>query len=941
MNSTTTTRWRRIETLFHQAAEVDPALRDAFIAEACQGDTELRAELDSLLSSADQTLASLKGSVAAAADGMLDGEQQDWTRIGAYRILRTLGQGGMGTVYLGDRDDDQYQRLVAIKVLRAGLSHRPELQLLFRSERQILADLDHPSIARMLDGGLTPDGSPYLVMEYIDGMAIDGFCQERKLDLDARLRLFRTLCAAVDYAHRHLVIHRDIKPLNVLVTQDGSLKLLDFGIAKLIHPYQGSAAEPGPDGNERLLTPDYASPEQLLGKPVSTATDVYALGVLLFELLTAELPFSGSRTDPTAQARAICEDRPEEPSAVCLRTRPLSAADARRLRGDLDCIILKTLEKEPERRYANGSELLVDLDRYFAGFVVDAVPPTFPYRAGKFIRRHRVGAALTAFAALLIVAFVVGMAWLTQRATRGEALARREQEFLASIFKAATPEGSQGENVTARQLLDQAAGRLDTELASDPRLQAEMTESIGQSYMDLGLYDRAQPLLEHAVRLAEQSQGQSSAPYADDLSALATDLRLKGQFAAAEPLFRRAVALNQALHGQKSFEFAHSLSNLGECFYLLDRDTEAEQTLRRALAIERPLSDAVQDGTRNYLALTLERRGDYPEAAVLLRETTDIDGRVQGRQSQDYLVSLHNLAGAQIDMGDLDGAYRSDQEVLATRQKIWGHDHPDTAYPLNNLGWILLEQGRWQQAEPLLRQNVEITRRMSANPGPRYAGALGNLARMLEQKGDYAGAAADFDQALLILTANGTQQSWSIAKILVYQSLLQLDRGEATDALGLAARALKMQTDLGGNSNPQRAAGLLALGLANLVAGNAVEAEASFRDALSLRQRDFPSTHPEVLIVQARLAEALLAENRPNDALAVLKPALAAAESAPFPLPAWRMAELRVVRGLALRAIGSESQGSALIAANTATLSSYNQPAVRAWLMRRIAATAH
>jgi len=292
-------------------------------------------------------------------------------------------------------------------------------------------------------------------------------------------------------------------------------------------------------------------------------------------------------------------------------------------------------------------------------------------------------------------------------------------------------------------------------------------------------------------------------------------------------------------------------------------------------------------------------------------------------------------------MGNLDGALASDQEVLAIRQRIWGRDHPETAYPLNNIGFVLLEQGRWQQAEPLLRQNVEITRKMSTVPGPRYAGALANLGRVLEQKGDFAGAAANYDQAMQILTDNGMQHSWLSAKILVYQSMLELDRGHATVAIRLATNAEKMQTALGGDSSPQRASGLLALGLTNLLAGDPAAAEVSFRDALGIRQRTYQPSHPELLIAQVRLAEALLAEQRPQEALTLLQPALAAAESATYPLPAWRMAELRVVRALALRDTGNESGASALMAANAPNLASYNQPAVRDYLIRCIKVPGH
>ncbi len=931
-----TTRWRRIETLFHQASELDPVGREAFIAQACGGDPELRAELDSLLSSSDLTLIKLKGSVADAASDLLSYEVGDVERIGAYRLLRTLGEGGMGTVFLGARDDDQYQRIVAIKVLRAGLTHRPELQLLFRTERQILADFDHPNIARMLDGGITPQGSPYLVMEYIDGIALDVYCRQHNLPLDARLRLFRALVAAIDYAHRHLVIHRDIKPLNVLVTSDGIPKLLDFGIAKLIDPYQSPANQVLLSGNEQMLTPDYASPEQLLGRPVSTATDVYALGVLLFELLTGELPFAGSRSEPMAQARAICEQEPERPSDVCLRAQHLSAAEARRIRGDLDSIVRKTLRKDPEDRYPTASQLLEELERYFEGFPIEAAEQSVPYRVRKFVRRHRVAVSVAALAVILIVGFATAMALLARRATRGEARARREEEFLANIFKAATPEGSKGEKVTARQLLDQAAGRLDTELGSDPELRAEMTESIAQSYVAIGGYDRAQPLLERALQITEQSRGQTSPPYAESLANLATDLRLQSEYTKAEPLFRQAVTLNEKLYGRSSFSFAHSLSNLGECLYWEERDAEAEQILRRALAIERPLADNLQDGTRNYLALTLERRAAYPEAAQLLRESNFIAGSVRGKQSADYLISLHDLAGAQIDMGDLEGAARSEQEVLNARQRIWGRNHPDTAYSLNNLGWIYLELGRWQLAEPLLKENLAIMRAISSTPGPLYVSSLANWGRLLEEKGDYAGAANAYDQAIQLLAAAGHAESWGAAKILGYQSLLELDRQRYPDAIRLAERTVQMEKNLRGDRNPQLSAGLLILGLTHLLAGKPDLAETAFREAVDLRQRTFPPGHPELLLAQVRLTEALLAEKRPHDAVDQMNPALTAAKAAPFPLPSWRMAEFKLVYGEALRETGHEKEAAALIAENSARLQGYNLTAVRTYLMRTL-----
>jgi eukaryotic-like serine/threonine-protein kinase len=928
-----TTRWRQVETLFHQTAAITPDSRAAFLDVACQGDLELRAELESLLSSSDQTLSDLQHSVAAAAGDVLDCQNPDLARIGPYRLIRTLGEGGMGTVYLGERDDDQYHRVVAIKVLRAGLTRSPALQLLFRSERQILADLDHPNIARMLDGGITTHGSPYLVMEYIDGTPPDVFSRERGLGLDARLRLFRMLCTAVDYAHRHLIIHRDIKPLNVLVTADGSPKLLDFGIAKLIDPIKESG-DLEARGGERLLTPDYASPEQLLDKPISTATDVYALGVLLFELLAGEPPFTG--LEPGARARAICEDEAERPSATCLRTGNLPPADARRLRGDLDSIILKALRKDPGERYASASQLLDDLDRYLGGYAVEAADQSIAYRIRKFVRRHRTGVAITGLVGLLILVFAVGMAVLARRATRGEAKARREEQFMASIFNAATPEGSKGENVTARQLLDQGAKRVGTELGSDPQLQAAMAEDIGEAYVALGLYDQAQPLLERALHLVGSSEGQSSPDYADDLSNLASDYRLMGQFAKAEPLFRRAVALNETAHGANSLPVAQNLGSLGECLYLEDNDLAAEPILRRALAIDRSQPQSSLDGARNYLALLLERKGEYPEAGILLRESVAITARSEGTQSQNYLVSLHNLAGAQIDMGDLDGAAKSEQEVLATRRRIWGPSHPDTAYSLNNLGWIYLELGRWQDAEPLLRENLEVIRKAEIVPGVRYANDLGNWGRVLEQKGDLSGASQAFAEAQRVLASAGKSDTWIAAKVLICQAQVDLDLRETEDALQLATRAVQLQKKLGGDANPQLAAGELTLGSANLLAGDAAAAEAAFRVAVEIRKRTFPPTHRDLLLAQVRLAEALLDEDRTQDALKVMQSAMTSVAAAPFPLPPWQMAELQIVNALALRRTGRESDLSSIVAANAGALGTYPQAAMRSYLKSRI-----
>lgn len=928
---TSTERWRQIETLFHRASELEKEARTEFLEGACKGDAELRSEVESLLSSSDQTLADLRSAVQSEASSLIGtGIRTD--RIGPYRLIRLLAEGGMGAVYLGERADNQYRRTVAIKLLHLGLMHSQALQLRFRTERQILANLDHPNIARLLDGGIAGDGSPYLVMEYVDGVAIDEYCRDQGLTVTARLALFRNLCSAVDYAHRHLVIHRDIKPGNVLVTKEGVPKLLDFGIAKLLDSDQMGNDAAVTRVSERLLTPDYASPEQIQGKPVSTATDVYALGLLLFELLTGELPFHAAGVRPLARAKAICEDRPPQASGVAARSGALPQGEAAKLKGDLDNIIARCLEIDPAQRYSSAAQLLEDVDSYLALLPVRASDGDRLYRLRRFARRHRIGVLFAMCAVVLVVGFALAMALLARRSTRNELRARREQEFLSSIFTAATPEGSNGKEVTARQLLESAAKRTDTELRSDPQLDASMKLQIGQAFTALALYDAAQPLLEKAADLARNSDGEKSAEYGDNLLALGTVYRLQGSYQRAEPLFRRAVEIREARQGQNSPGVAEALGALGEDLYLQDKNAEAETLLRRALAIERAHGDP-PSGTRSYLALVLERRGDYPEAAAVLQEAVALSARNRGTESQNYLVDLHNYAGALIDMGDLEGAAKVEQQVLAMRRRIWGPDHPDTAYSLNNLGWIRLEQGRWQEAEPLLKENLRVVGKISGEASIQYSGAMANWGRVLQMKGDYGAASAMYERAIYSLSVAGKGEGSVAVKITGYQSLLALDRGQNEEALRLAKRALKLQQAISGDTGPQIATCLLNLGTVQLITGSPADAENSFRQSLAIRQNILPATHPSVLLAQARLTEALLAGNKAPEAAQLATAMTSSAKRAPFPLPEWEANEIAALGWLASSGDRSNKEQAAEIRNR---IEAYPAASMRVFLLKQL-----
>ncbi len=925
-SSPRSSRWLRMEHLFYSALELEPDARAAFLDEGCAGDAELRKEIEDLLQSSGQTMGFLQNPVLHAAHEIATEEDVSGTRIGAYRLVRVLGEGGMGKVYLAERADDLYRKQVAIKTVRGGFGQDRSLLQRFRGEQQILANLDHPNIARLLDGGITNDGLPYLVMEYIDGIRVDDYCRIKKLGTEQRLALFCTVCAAVEYAHKHLIIHRDIKPANILVTSEGIPKLLDFGIAKLLDPEFGDLVLTRP--TERLLTPEYASPELMRGEPVTTSTDVYTLGVLLYELLAGKRPFRWNTTSPFEMAKIVSEQNPEAPSVASAANVELAAPDASRtLSGDLDNIVLMAMRKEPSRRYVSVAAFADDVKAYLTGYPVHARTDTWKYRSGKFVRRHTAAVSAAAIISLALIGFSIGMGLLAKRATRERLAAQRESEFLEGIFQAATPAQAHGHQVTARELLDQGAKRVDRELATDPSLQGVMLLNIGRAYSALGLYDQAEPLLQRAYLLRKNSLGDMNADVADALFAWADSIRLQGQYQKAEPLFREALSIDQKKQGDHSPATLGALAGLGECLYLENKDAEAEPILRQAVALDRELNAG--SGARNYLALLLERKGNYPEALQLLRETVEVDRRISGADSPSYATSLHNLAGALIDAGDLTGAEATERQALDLSRKIGGNDHPDLGYPLNNLGFLLLEKGDWLAAEPVLRENLELIHKTLGEKNARYGAALNNWGRVLQQKGDYDQAEATFKEALATLVQANGPVGWAVAKVTANLGLLQFDRGDYAGAEHYARQALEMDHKLGGEENPAAASALIDLAEDRAFQNDAAGAEPMLRQAVAIRRKEFSPGHPNVIAAEVRLGEVLTAEGKTVEAEPLLREALASAQSAPFALLPWQIAEAQSALGTCLVASNKTLEGDQLLRASSADLEKDPRPAFR------------
>lgn len=900
-------RWNRLEQLFYAALALPAVERAQFLDRECADDAALRAEVESLLTFSGKTLQELRKPVDEAAQSLA--LKESGQQIGPYRLTRLLGEGGMGQVYLARRDDNLYEQEVAIKLMLAGLKQAQSMLFRFSAERQILADLNHPNVARLLDAGITPDGAPYLVMEYIAGTPIDDYCRANKLSPKEVLKLFLPVCSAVEYAHKNLVVHRDIKPANILVTPGGVPKLLDFGIAKLLDP---DAEDAQTITAERMMTPEYASPEQVRGDHVTTSTDVYALGVLLYELLTGERPFRLASRSPLEVAQVICEQQAQPPSMVARsHVGGQTSHNRPRLDRDLDNIVLMAMRKEPSRRYASVSALSADVQAYLSGYPVQARTDHWSYRSSKFVLRHKATVAAAAIVAIALVTFSVAMAVMAKRANQARLTSERETQFLNSIFQAATPDESRGKAIMARDLLDQGTKRIDAELADQPALQATMLDNVGRAYISLGLYPQAQSLLQRAFDIRRRLYGRESLDTVSTEEALGNVVRLQNQFKQAEPLFRDSLVVRERKLGSNDILVAESLDLLGECLYLQDRFAEAEPLLRRALAIHHSNPNGQTGGTENYLALLLERKGNFPEAAQLLREAVRIGERNKGTDSPDYLISLHDYAGALIDSGNLDEAEATERRVLALREKISGPNHPDIFYPLNNLGFILLEKGEWQQATPFLARNIELCRKLGNDR--RIAVALNNWARALQQKGDYAAAEAALKEALEGAHAMSGENSSLAAKIVANLGLLEFDRGNYAAAESYARQALNIQNKVAGNQTPAYASALIDLAEARLFQSDAAGAEPLLRQALAIREQKFNADNPAIITAQVRLGEDLTQQGKLPEGEIVLRRALASAKAEPFPLPPWKLAEVESALGACLLAGGHQGEGVQLL----------------------------
>jgi serine/threonine protein kinase/tetratricopeptide (TPR) repeat protein len=693
--------------------------------------------------------------------------------LGAYKLISPIGQGGMGVVWLAERSDGRFERRVAVKVLNVALVGR-EGEERFKREGAILGRLSHTHIAKLLDAGVTGTGHPYLVLEHVEGEPIDRYCDQRKLDVKARVRLFLDVLDAVAHAHTNLIVHRDIKPSNVLVSKDGEVKLLDFGIAKLLEAEgQEKAATLLTREGASPLTPEYAAPEQVTGGPVTTATDVYGLGVLFYLLLSGQHPAGSGVRSPAALFKAIVETEAPRLSAaansIAADARSTVAADRgtasdklnRVLRGDLDTIAAKTLKKNPEERYSSVAAFADDLSRYLKQEPISARPDTFAYRTAKFVRRNRTAVVLATTAAVAILAGLAGTLVQTRTAQRQRDVAFRERDranritgFMTDMFKVSDPSQSRGESITAREILDNAAQRIETGLAKDPQTQAHMMYVMAEVYDNLGLFPQARSLVERAAELQRTVLGEENPETLSSRELLGKILVEEGRFAEAENLQRGTLAVRTRILGREHPDTLHSMSRLARVLSWEGKNVEAEKLGREAVDIERRVLGPEDPETlrlTNNLVSILWVEGDqklYAEAENLQREAIAIERRVLGPEHPDTLNGMINLGVILRRRGQYAEAEKVYRETLGIQSHVLGPEHPDTLVLRDNLATALAKQARYQEAEQMYRENRAVQQRVFGPEHAYTAGSTYNLACLAAVQGHRDEALSLLNQAV-------------------------------------------------------------------------------------------------------------------------------------------------------------------------------------------------
>jgi len=768
------------------------------------------------------------------------------TAIDRYLLVEKIGEGGMGEVWLADQQEP-VRRRVALKLIKAGMNSREVIRR-FESERQALALMDHPAIAKVFDAGSTPQGTPYFVMEYASGEPITSYCDNRRLPTRDRLELFRQVCEAVQHAHQKAIIHRDLKPSNILVTEvDGRAmpKVIDFGIAKALT--QNLTGETMFTRVGALIgTPEYMSPEQALtsGEDIDTRTDVYSLGVVFYELLAGARPIELGKiplaeflqrlreTEPPKPSTRITTHDPGTSTEVARRRQSEPAVLARQLHGDLDAIALKAIEKDRSRRYSTPLEFAADIARYLRNEPVSARAPSASYRAGKYIRRHRVGVAAAVFVVLLLVSFGVAQTAQLRRTTRERDRGNRVTDFMTRMFKVSNPSEARGKTITAREILDQSSKEIETGLAKEPEVQAQMMHVMASVYDGLGLFSNAESLARRAVEIRRRVLGVDQAETLNSMDLLASVLNEENREKEAEQLCRETLEARRRVLGPENRDTLASMYSLGGILNQEGRYPQAEKVHRELVdKASRALgrNDQLTAQAMHQLAVDLAYQGKLPEAEKVFRDTLEYDTRRYGTDHPEVLRDRSDLAACLQQQEHFGEAEKIYAELIPADRRVLGPDHPRTVLAMGNLALALTLDGKHAEAEKLFRETLEIKRRVLGPEHRSTTVTMANLAQVLEYEGHNSESERVFEETLRIQRRTlGPTHSDTLSTLEGFGELLRSEKRYP-------------------------------------------EAEKTLREALDSRRRTLGDDHPDVAESAYNLASVQALEGKHEDALSNLK----------------------------------------------------------------------
>ena len=935
--------WRRLEALFQRALALPASQREAFLEAECADDPDLLAEAKQLVAAGGTQVAPdrLGEAVAKAAGDMVadSGTPLLGRTIGSYRILREIGAGGMGAVYLAERADQEYDKQVAIKVVRGGfLDEVGRAQ--FRTERQILATLEHPNIARMLDGGTTDDGTPFVVMEYVDGVPLDEYANREHLDLSQRLALFQRVCDAVQFAHSKLIIHRDLKPSNILVTPEGSPKLLDFGVAKLVTASDTEPSTIALTSGARMMTPEYASPEQIRRKQVSTATDVYSLGVVLYELLTGRRPYEVRDLSPAQLEEVVATRTPERPSQA-VTTIAVTTGEAagtggadvrtlsRQLRGDLDWIVLKALRKEPERRYLTVGDLARDVQRHLDGLPVSAGPNTWRYRLKKFATRNAAALIVATGVVALSAFYVVRLAQERTAARIAAQKAERVAEFVTGLFTVSDPNASAGRDISVREALDSGAVRLRTELSAEPEVRADLMRVVGNVYAAIGDADKALELLRESLAGATAAAGEDSDLVVSAKHALAILLTPRGELDEAEEFAREVLAYRRSQRPPDRRNLLLSLQGLSRVLQAKGDYGPADSLESEALALARelpgPVSDTMVALALNNRGLLRQRSGRMEEAGEDLESALALRRELLDPDHSHLATSMNNLALVRQQLGELDESEALFREAMESALRRLGPEHSTVAVTMGNLATVLKDKGRFAESEDLEERALEIKLASMGPRSPNVRVSYNNLANLRQDLGDPDSALALHKRALDLAIELGGEESPDAATSYYNMAAVHRQLGNLPGALELQQAALHVDSVTLGPEHPFIVGDFNTIGETLRMMEDYAEAESYLLRGLELGIRVLGADHTDVARSHHQLAACYLSLNRMDEALEQARESVRVL-ALTLPPDHWEMGSMQSLLGEVLWSSGLNDEAEPLLRTGWEVLSAGRGP---------------